>query len=187
MPSSGNPSTKVCSRRSPSQDVRTSPPESRPVAVLSCCTTRSPLPHELSARTPTTSTAYRSAELCPGQRPEMPCPHAPILLICRCECDTSNAQGDITNPSYSMSRYGQPDDLVFRRYERFGAGGAKLIWGEATAVLDEGRANPRQLLINDQTALGLGKMLQICRQAHRRIHGADDDLLVGLQLTHSGR
>src|ERR1022692_2510104 len=31
-----------------------------------------PLPHELSARTPTTSTAYRSAESCTGQRPEMP-------------------------------------------------------------------------------------------------------------------
>ena len=82
---------------------------------------------------------------------------------------------------------GHPDELVFRRYERFGGGGAKLIWGEATAVLEEGRANPRQLLINDQTALGLAKMLQICRQSHRQTHGNDDDLLVGLQLTHSGR
>ena len=82
---------------------------------------------------------------------------------------------------------GQPDDLVFRRYERFGAGGAKLIWGEATAVIEEGRANPRQLLINEKTAPSLGKMLDICRQAHRRVHGNDDDLLVGLQLTHSGR
>jgi NADPH2 dehydrogenase len=82
---------------------------------------------------------------------------------------------------------GQPDDLVFRRYDRFGAGGAKLIWGEAAAVVEEGRANPRQLLINEQTAPGLGKMLQICRQAHRQAHGNEDDLLVGLQLTHSGR
>ena len=82
---------------------------------------------------------------------------------------------------------GQPDELVFRRYERFGAGGAKLIWGEAAAVLDEGRANPRQLLINDHTAAGLGKMLQTCRQAHRQTFGNDDDLVVGLQLTHSGR
>ncbi len=82
---------------------------------------------------------------------------------------------------------GQPDDLVFRRYERFGAGGAKLIWGEACAVVEEGRANPRQLLINDQTAAGLGKMLHVCRQAHRQAHGNEHDLLVGLQLTHSGR
>jgi 2,4-dienoyl-CoA reductase-like NADH-dependent reductase (Old Yellow Enzyme family) len=82
---------------------------------------------------------------------------------------------------------GQPDELVFRRYERFGAGGAKLIWGEAAAVLDEARANPRQLLINEQTAPALAKMLELCRQAHRHNFGRDDDLLVGLQLTHSGR
>src|SRR5499427_9991923 len=47
---------------------------------------------------------------------------------------------------------GRPDELTFRRYRRFGAGGAKLIWGEATAVLDEGRANSRQLLLTDATA-----------------------------------
>jgi 2,4-dienoyl-CoA reductase-like NADH-dependent reductase (Old Yellow Enzyme family) len=82
---------------------------------------------------------------------------------------------------------GAPDELVFRRYQRFGGGGAKLIWGEAAAVLDEGRANPRQLLINEHTALGLEKMLRICRQAHRDSFGDDADLLVGLQLTHSGR
>jgi 2,4-dienoyl-CoA reductase-like NADH-dependent reductase (Old Yellow Enzyme family) len=82
---------------------------------------------------------------------------------------------------------GRPDELTFRRYRRFGAGGAKLIWGEATAVVPEGRANPRQLLINEQTAADLEKMLRECRQAHREVLGDDDDLLVGLQLTHSGR
>src|SRR6266436_8511153 len=40
---------------------------------------------------------------------------------------------------------GQPDELTFRRYRRFGAGGAKVVWGEANAVCDEGRANSRQL------------------------------------------
>src|SRR5262249_32785623 len=82
---------------------------------------------------------------------------------------------------------GRPDELTFRRYRRFGAGGAKLIWGEATAVVPEGRANSRQLLINDQTAPDLGNMLQGCRQAHRDVLGSDNDLVVGLQLTHSGR
>jgi len=82
---------------------------------------------------------------------------------------------------------GRPDELTFRRYRRFGAGGAKLIWGEATAVVEEGRANPRQLLINEQTAPGLKRMLEECRQAHREAFGSDDDLVVGLQLTHSGR
>src|SRR5262245_35465035 len=82
---------------------------------------------------------------------------------------------------------GRPDELTFRRYHRFGAGGAKLIWGEATAVIEEGRANPRQLLINEQTAPDLERMLRECRQAHREAFGSDDDLVVGLQLTHSGR
>ena len=30
---------------------------------------------------------------------------------------------------------GQPDELTLRRYQRYGAGGAKLIWAEAAAVL----------------------------------------------------
>ena len=38
MPYSGNTSTEVHLCRLPSQNVRISPPESRPVAVLSCCT-----------------------------------------------------------------------------------------------------------------------------------------------------
>lgn len=82
---------------------------------------------------------------------------------------------------------GAPDELVFRRYERFGAGGAKLIWGEAAAVVEEGRANTRQLLVSDHTAPGLEKMLHVCRQAHRATFGDERDLLIGLQLTHSGR
>ena len=82
---------------------------------------------------------------------------------------------------------GRPDELTFRRYQRFGAGGAKLIWGEATAVVDEGRANPRQLLINEQTAPTWNACSRECRQAHREAFGSDDDLVVGLQLTHSGR
>lgn len=82
---------------------------------------------------------------------------------------------------------GRPDDLTIRRYQRFGDGGAKLIWAEATAVIPEARANSRQLLINDQTVPALDTMLRECRQAHRQAWGRDDDLVVGLQLTHSGR
>jgi 2,4-dienoyl-CoA reductase-like NADH-dependent reductase (Old Yellow Enzyme family) len=82
---------------------------------------------------------------------------------------------------------GRPDELTFRRYQRFGAGGAKLIWGEATAVVEEGRANSRQLLLTEQTAGDLERLLRVCREAHRAAFGSDDDLVVGLQLTHSGR
>ncbi len=82
---------------------------------------------------------------------------------------------------------GSPADLTFRRFERFGAGGAKLIWGEACAVVLEGRANPRQLVINDSTVSALAQLVQIARRAHTASNGGDDDLLIGLQLTHSGR
>jgi 2,4-dienoyl-CoA reductase-like NADH-dependent reductase (Old Yellow Enzyme family) len=82
---------------------------------------------------------------------------------------------------------GEPDELTFRRYRRFGAGGAKLIWGEAAAVVPEGRANPRQLVCDDRHHDGLARLLETCRAAHRDAWGDDSDLLVGLQLTHSGR
>ncbi len=82
---------------------------------------------------------------------------------------------------------GAPGELTFRRFRRFGAGGAKLIWGEACAVVPEGRANPRQLVINPRTAPALARLVETTRAAHREANGRDDDLLVGLQLTHSGR
>ena len=82
---------------------------------------------------------------------------------------------------------GKPGELTIRRWERFGAGGAKLIWGEATAVADEVRANTRQLLINEENLSSLADMLERTRKAHRHSVGDDSDLLIGLQLTHSGR
>jgi 2,4-dienoyl-CoA reductase-like NADH-dependent reductase (Old Yellow Enzyme family) len=82
---------------------------------------------------------------------------------------------------------GSPGELTFRRYRRFGAGGAKLIWGEACAVVSEGRANPRQLVINGENLAALARLVETTRQAHREANDQDDDLLIGLQLTHSGR
>ena len=82
---------------------------------------------------------------------------------------------------------GRPDELTFRRYRRFGAGGAKLIWGEAAAVALEARANPRQLVIGDSTIAGIAQIYRECRQAHVDTFGTDTGLVVGLQLTHSGR
>ena len=45
---------------------------------------------------------------------------------------------------------GKPDELTIRRYERLARGGSGLIWYEATAVLPEGRVNPRQLYIDEK-------------------------------------
>ncbi len=82
---------------------------------------------------------------------------------------------------------GHPGELTYRRYQRFGAGGAKLIWGEACAVVPEARANARQLLITEDTAADMERLVRECRQAHREACGSDGDLVIGLQLTHSGR
>lgn len=82
---------------------------------------------------------------------------------------------------------GAPAELTYRRYRRFGAGGAKLIWGEATAIDEAARMNPRQLWLHDGTASELEEMLRGCRRAHRESVGSDAGLAIGLQLTHSGR
>jgi 2,4-dienoyl-CoA reductase-like NADH-dependent reductase (Old Yellow Enzyme family) len=82
---------------------------------------------------------------------------------------------------------GNPGELTFRRYRRFGAGGAKLIWFEACAVVPEGRANPRQLWIHSGSAKRLEALLKACREAHQQEFGTCQDLVTVLQLTHSGR
>lgn len=82
---------------------------------------------------------------------------------------------------------GSPGELTVRRWHRFAAGGAKLLWGEATAVVPEGRANPRQLLINQANLPAIAALLASTKKIHRIHFGTDDDFLVGLQLTHSGR
>ncbi len=82
---------------------------------------------------------------------------------------------------------GTPGELTFRRYRRFGESGAKLIWFEACAVVEEGRANPRQLWMHGGSAGALKRLLEACRQAHRERFGTIDGLVTVLQLTHSGR
>ncbi|HEX3152101.1 MAG TPA: NADH:flavin oxidoreductase [Gemmataceae bacterium] len=82
---------------------------------------------------------------------------------------------------------GSPGELTYRRYVRFGAGGAKLIWGEACAVTPESRATPRQLHLNDSNRDTFARMVDDCRKAHREAIDDDSDLTIGLQLTHSGR
>ncbi|MDX1979208.1 MAG: hypothetical protein SFV51_02995 [Bryobacteraceae bacterium] len=82
---------------------------------------------------------------------------------------------------------GKPDELTFRRYERFGRGGAKLIWFEATAVRQDGRANTRQLWIHEGSLSEMARLLEVTLAGHRQVFGNADDVLAPLQLTHSGR
>ncbi len=83
---------------------------------------------------------------------------------------------------------GAPTDLTIRRWKGFGRSGAKLIWGgEATAVRHDGRANPRQLRIGEDTLDGISELRRVLIHEHERTQGGTDGLLVGLQITHSGR
>lgn len=82
---------------------------------------------------------------------------------------------------------GNPDELTWRRYERFALGGAKLLWFEATAIREDGRANARQLWIHEGNVDEYARLHARMIQLHEDKFGSTDDLLIPIQLTHSGR
>ncbi|MFB0553456.1 MAG: FAD-dependent oxidoreductase [Phycisphaerae bacterium] len=77
---------------------------------------------------------------------------------------------------------GQPGKLTLRRYERFATGGAGLLWVEATAVVPEGRANPRQLWLHEENKDSFAAMVKMMREV-----APEHKPVIVLQLTHSGR
>lgn len=80
---------------------------------------------------------------------------------------------------------GSPDVLTKRRYERFAKGGAGLIWFEATAVMEEGRANPRQLYITENNLDNFKRQVETIKETALRENGYAP--VVIMQATHSGR
>lgn len=85
---------------------------------------------------------------------------------------------------------GGPTDHTLRRWRRFGASGAGLIWGgEAVAVSHDGRANPNQLYFNpDSENLQIFQNLRAAVLESFQEHFPNDrPPIIGLQLTHSGR
>jgi 2,4-dienoyl-CoA reductase-like NADH-dependent reductase (Old Yellow Enzyme family) len=81
---------------------------------------------------------------------------------------------------------GSPDELTYRRYEGLARGGAGLIWLEATAVVPEGRANPRQLWIHKDNLSDFQKLSEeIYKNSEDSMQGFRPVCIV--QLTHSGR
>ena len=80
---------------------------------------------------------------------------------------------------------GRPDTLTKRRYDRFAKGGAGIIWYEATAVMNEGRANPRQLYINEANLDDFKRQVEDIKQTALKTNGYEP--LVFMQATHSGR
>jgi 2,4-dienoyl-CoA reductase-like NADH-dependent reductase (Old Yellow Enzyme family) len=82
---------------------------------------------------------------------------------------------------------GAPDELTFRRYRRFAAGGAGLIWGEAVSVVSEGRANPRQLWLHEGTVDQFAELHKAIVATASERFGPSHRPVTALQLTHSGR
>lgn len=80
---------------------------------------------------------------------------------------------------------GSPDTLTARRYERFARGGAGVIWFEATAVMPEGRANPRQLYINNANIDDFARQVEAIKETALKTNGYEP--IVIMQATHSGR
>ena len=72
---------------------------------------------------------------------------------------------------------GRPTDLVRRRWSRFAGSGCGLVWGEATAVRPDGRANPNQLVLDRTTVDDIAAVRGLLAP----------EQVAGMQLTHSGR
>ena len=80
---------------------------------------------------------------------------------------------------------GSPDELTVRRYDRFAKGGAGTIWFEATAVMEEGRANPRQLWIREENLDDYKRQVERIKETALKENGYAPVII--MQATHSGR
>ncbi len=82
---------------------------------------------------------------------------------------------------------GSPSELTERRYLRFAGGGAGLLWWEACAVVEEGRANELQMMMTRENLGQFAALLNKANGEAARQNGADHRPVNILQLTHSGR
>lgn len=80
---------------------------------------------------------------------------------------------------------GSPGPLTFRRYRRFAEGGASLIWFEAVAVGQEGRASAHQLMLTEENLPLFQRIVAETKEAGLRQNGFAPLLI--MQATHSGR
>ncbi len=80
---------------------------------------------------------------------------------------------------------GAIDKLTYRRYMRFASSGAGLIWFEAVAVTNEGRANPRQLFLNENTKNSFKELIADMKKTSKDLYGFEPVII--MQMTHSGR
>ncbi|NVM36125.1 MAG: flavin oxidoreductase/NADH oxidase [Candidatus Lokiarchaeota archaeon] len=85
---------------------------------------------------------------------------------------------------------GTPGKLTYRRYERYAKSGAGLIWFEATAITEDCRSNPHQLVLSEKNVKKFKELVSFTRNISNktlRKLGFDNKVILILQLNHSGR
>lgn len=119
----------------------------------------------------------------------LPAPASPLAAPCRLRDFTvGNRWCILPMEGWDCAPDGSPSELTCRRWLRFAASGAKLLFGcEAAAVMPAGKSNTRQLEINRRTMPQLAELREEMVRHHAERFGEADDLYIGLQLTHSGR
>jgi NADPH2 dehydrogenase len=119
----------------------------------------------------------------------LPAPDSPLFApLTRGEIKIGNRIAINPMEGWDGTADGNPTENTLRRWRRFGQSGAKLIWGgEAVAISRTGRANPNQLLIAEHTRASFAQLRAALIAEHKQAAGSDAGLLIGLQLTHSGR
>lgn len=80
---------------------------------------------------------------------------------------------------------GEPGELTARRYMRLANGGAGIIWFEATACQEDGRANPRQLWLTEKNLDAFKKIVYDIKETSLKANGYEPIII--MQNTHSGR
>ena len=80
---------------------------------------------------------------------------------------------------------GSPGELTLRKYRKYAASGASVIWFEACAVCEEGKSNPRQMSLTGSNISSFSEFVQDIKEWGLKTNGFYPKLI--LQLTHSGR
>lgn len=84
---------------------------------------------------------------------------------------------------FDASFDGTPSDLTFRRYRRFSAGGAGLLWFESCAVTENSRTSRRQCRLTEENLPVFKRLMYEIRDS-----AADGEKpFTIVQLTHCGR
>ena len=122
----------------------------------------------------------------------VPAPGSPMAREGRISSSTASATAGASSrwKDGTARPDGRPSEFTLRRWRRFGESGAKLIWGgEAVAVRPRRARQPQPADASTEETVGdlAAPARDAAGCARASATAARDDLLVGLQLTHSGR